>query len=485
MKPFTHVRVGVTDALFESDLRQVDPASWQVLNYSETGGLGGTPVFTFSLPGRATLRDGTRRPWREVLSAGDLVQASGWSWDGETSAEPVTMTDGLITSMSTHRTLTPTGYEYTTQVNCVGLGSVLEQDSVAWWMYYGSAEGWARARAELLPDDLSGKPDKIMANYMNKVVFHHASWQRAGKGLEARMGYHFAALPASAPLNTNLAVAEGTHLGILSELLDPPLHELYTAVLPASAAPQGGFAHRPTLGPERAIIGEVATDGGRTWLMMRKAPYPSADKSGQPVMHEWRSLPLYDYSDAEGVELYDGQGHDHTDQNVRNFFLVQPAFQFLDDRMAFTAGIAVKNEASIRRYAYRPLKIRTHLVLETGDRLNPIELAKALTCRLAAQHNRLDEYMDGSIQLPLDPAMRPGVRVRYRDPDGDQTDPALMEAHVVGYTREWSPERGGNMVLQLNRILSAANYSNPQWFVTGLSPVQVDTSQTAPSTAPK
>ena len=481
----SHVVVGITHALKPQDLRALTPGSWRILSYSESATLGGVPMFSFTLPGRATVAsDGHRRPWREILSVGDLVQAAGWTNDGQSTPQAVTMADGLIISVSTRKSLQPGGYEYVTDVSCAGLQHVLMQDSVAWWMYYGSAEGWTAARGKLLSNDLSGRVDKMLANYLNKVVFHSASWNRDGVGLGARLGYHLKALTPNSPINTDLAIAEGTHWSIMSQFLDEPLHQLYTSVRPESYAPQGGYAHRPSAKPEKAIVGQIAADGGRTWIMMRPAPYPHADATGKGVLKDWQALPLHDYSHAE-AKYYQGQGQDKGDSEVRNFFMVYPAYQFLDESMSFTAGIAVENRESIQRFSYRPLKTRTHLVLGEGAEEDMLTLARSLTWRIAGQYNHLEDYLTGQFILPFDPTLQVGDRVRFRDPDGDQTKQALMEAHVVAFSRQWDPENGGTSTVQVERVAPVSHYADASNFIRGLAPVKVAAQDTAPSTKPE
>lgn len=482
----SHVIVAVLDAANAAGLAKVDPHSWQILSYSDSAALGMPPSFSFTLPGRAArLKDGTTRPWRELLSPGDLVQAAGWNWDGKKDAPARTMADGFIKRVSTRETLTPNGYDYTTDVQCAGYQDLLMQDSVAWWMYYGSTEGWAKARAQMLPDDMSGRVDKILANYLSKVVFHHASWERQGRGLGARLGYHLRSLPPSAPLNTNLAIAEGTHWSIMGELLDAPLHEMFSVIQPGNYKPQGGYAHRPDAPQDKPLIGRIAGDGGRTWLMMRPTPHPYADKTGKANVSEWKALTLREY-DAPLRPLADGgQSLGFSDDAVKNFFMVYPSYQMLDETMTFTAGIAVKNEASIKRYGYRPYKLRTHLVLGSATESNAIELAKELTWRLAGQMNAQDRAFDGSIVTDFDPTMQVGYRVRLSSPMSDLTKEGAFEGYASSVSRQWTPEDGGTTSVTLTQIRPAAHYDTGAKLVEGLSRVQVDALDTAPSASPE
>jgi hypothetical protein len=479
----SHVIAGVTNAENPQALSAVDKNEWRILSYSDTASLGGAQSFSITLPGRAALTsDGHRRPWREILSTGDLIQAGGWNWNGEGERpKPRTTADGLIVRIDDSEAMTAQGYSYTTTLSCQGLGSVLQNDSVAWWMYYGSAEGWVAARGKLLADDLSGTIDKMLGNYMNKVVFHSASWNRAGQGLGARLGYHLTALSPSAPIQTNLAIAEGTHWSIMQEFVDAPLHEMFTRVMPGDYLPQGGFQHTPTLKAESALIGQLAGDNGRTWLFFRPAPFPYASDTGKTVFSSWRALELHDFTETESVSAPAlGTGID----GVRNFFMVYPAVQFLDETMAFTVGIAIENRTSINRLSYRPLKTRTHLALGKGKYENFITLAKALTWRLAGQWNRNDEYYDASLEVPFAPEVQPGHRVRFRGPLGDETKQGQYEGYVTSRTHTWTPENGGRTSVQLSRVLLVSNYADPAWFVKNLAPVQVRADETAPSSQP-
>lgn len=486
MNGHSMVLAGVTHALNAKALADVDGSSWHVVSYQESSTLGGTPEFTVVLPGRtALMTSGVRVPWREILCAGDLIQTCGWDVTGlHAHEEPVTMMDGLIKSVGTQESLTDGAFSYQTVLRCAGLQDVMMQDSVAWWMSFGSVEGWAKARAELLPDDLSGAVDKILANYMNKVVFSASGWERDGVGLGGRLGYHLRTLTPNAALETNLAVQEGTHWGLMSGLLDSPLHEMYTAVLPAGSPMSGGFAHKPTV-KARALVGEIAADGGATHLIVRPAPYPWARPGGDVVMADWNALTLHDFSE-DASQTFGERGHDYSDDAVKNFIMVFPAFQAATEEMMFTAGLGVQNRVSIKRYAPRPFRMRTHLTLPTGPKENLLDLAAQLTWRIAAQHNQLDVHMTSGLSIPFNPRVQPGHRVRLRDPAFDRTEGSLMQAHVRAVSRTWEPMGGGTTTLSLERMLPDAFYGkDKQWHAQDLSPVQVDAASTAPSSKPQ
>lgn len=471
---FTHVEVrAATEAAPWTAASQPLP----VLEYSDTASLTGPQTINLTLPGRTADTAKGRRPWAELLRVGDVLYSEGWAV-GDDPVSAATLAHGLIQSVGESENLTTSGYSYTTTVTAQSGHGVLLRDAVAWWMFYGSVEGWTRARATLTTDQMSGAVDKILANYTSRIAFHRANWQRGSQGLGDLLGYHYRALKANAPVQMNLAMQEGPHWQIMRGATDD-LHEFYSTVLPGSAAPEGGFAHRPAPGSAAIPRGR---DGGATWLMHRPAPFPFATPEGTGDLSEWNSLPLHDLSEraAQPVRVPLGQvSSSLSSDSVKNYFLVMPAMQVINEEMSFAVGIAVQNKASLARYGYSSSRVRTNLVIGEGTKENMIEFTRRLTWRYAGQHNRRDEMRNGAFSVVLSPQVQPGHRVRLRVPYGDEA--RLMDGYVTARTHSWSASGGGTTSLTLDRLLPSEVYKDPSWFVQGLELVKVGSDGKVPS----
>lgn len=494
MTHHSHVRFGIYSELdYFNDVRDAD--ALHVLQYSDTATLGGVQTFSVTLPGRVTMKGGQKVPWMELVAVGDLAYAYGWNWDGSQgqdagygrkTGDPMTLADGIVTGISDSEQLTPDGYQFTTTIQCESLQSILNVDSVAYWMFYGSSEGFIRARSQLQTNDVSGRMDKALANYVNAVAFNLTAWNRHGKGLGARMGYHFKGVKGDVPVLSDLAVMEGSHWNIMQSVIDMPLHEMFCAIRPASFKAVGGFAHAPEAGSEApgAPI-RRGPDGGALHMIVRPAPFPFGNPDGTGNLSEWRALPLHDFShlDASPVMTPLGGGTTSTLHDVKNFFLVFPGFQPLNEQNTFGMGAAVVNDESIRRFSYRPFKMRTLLVLGREDEGSIIDLTNRITWRIAGQYNRLDEMYSGQYQVPFSPQIQPGERVRVRVPFGDRT--RVIEGYVTQRTHQWSVEGGGSTTVSLDRVLTAETYDDPAWFVQGLAQVDFDADKAIPKVQPK
>jgi hypothetical protein len=465
-----------------------------ILSYSDSFSMGAPKSCTFTLPGRTTDTGKGRKPWAEIIFPGDGMYSEGYLWDNGGSTytagalphvgDPHTLVHGLITDIGDGETLTPDGYSYSTSVTAQSYHGVLTRDAVAWWMYYGSAEGWTKARGTLTSDQMSGRLDKILANYTKTVIFNDANWNRGSAGLKDVLGYHFTSLDANAPILLNVALQEGSHWSILGSVTDS-LHELFSATKPAAIQPVGGFAHRPTVGGQDGPL-QRARDGGSTWLIHRPCPFPFGNRDGTGNLSEWRKVRLHDFSkgDTRPATTPRGQASvTRSSSGVKNFFLVYPATDLINESMTFSMGIAVENKTNIGRYGYSPARVRTQLILGQGDKRNIVELAQDLTWRYAGQNNRLDEMRSGSFTLPFSPQIQAGDRIRLQVPHGDST--SLMEGYVVAGGSSWSPTNGGQTTVQVERLLPIAAYEDPAWFVKGLQLAKVGSQGNVPSAKPK
>ncbi|PIG96869.1 late control protein [Deinococcus sp. UR1] len=465
----THLWVQFTDAA-NPDLAKAGEI--ELLSISDSATLGGTQGVNLTLAGRTR----TGLMWRELLTVGDTFRVAGHRHEDTGTVQATIIEDAIVTDYQVSEQLGPGQYSYTVGISAQGLQGVLEADAVAWWMYYGTAVGALRARGALLPDDTSGRLDKVLANYLNRVAFHGANWQRSGTGLRERMGYHLRSLTPNVPILYNLSVAEGAHWQIMASAAELDLHELFVQQRAKGddRGFVGGFVHHPSV-QAPAIVSSANPgegDGTRPYIILRPKPFPYADKDGKPVMREWEALPLHDLTDRRASTGMHGFGHSMS--AVRNFFMVYPGYDAMNDSMAFTLGIAVMNRPSIYRYAYRPVKFKTSLVLNEGDESTMIDLARELTWRVAGQMNRMEQYSAGSITVPFAPEIQPGDRVRFRLVNTDESASGIFHGYVVSRAHQYQTGGGSTTSLSLERVLPEATYQTPAWFVEGLEPVQVN-----------
>jgi hypothetical protein len=466
-----------------------------LVSYSDSFSLGSPKSCTFTLPGRTADTGKGRRPWTEIILPGDGMYSEGYLWDNGGSTysagelpkvgDPHTLIHGLVTDVGNGETFTPDGYAFSTTVTAQSYHGVLTRDAVAWWMYYGSVDGWLKARGLLTTDQMAGRIDKILANYTKTVIFHDANWNRGSAGLKDVLGYHFTSLDANAPILLNVALQEGGHWNILGSITDP-LHELFSATKPAAIQPVGGFAHRPTVGGQDGPL-QRARDGGSTWLIHRPCPFPFGNPDGTGNLGEWRKVRLHDFSKGDTRPATTPRGQatlSRSGNGVKNFFMVYPAIDLINGSLSFSYSISVQNKANIGRYGYSPGRVRTQLILNNhGDKRNMIQLAQDLTWRYAGQNNRMDEMYTGTFTLPFSPQVEAGDRIRLHVPHGDGT--SLMEGYVVAGGSNWSPTNGGQTTVQVERLLPVAAYEDPAWFVRGLEIVKIGVQEHMPSAIPK
>lgn len=401
----------------------------QLLGVEVADGLDSLPQGQVRLPLHRTTQGGRRR-YSELIRPGDLCTVEMLAWDGK-EGDWETVLQGPVVAVDEAEGLDG------------GVGTVLAVESaahylvgdqVAQWMWLGSVVGWQPVFSRLLVSQTVDRPHLVARRYLEEVAFHNANLRVFGLGLADLIRLEFEGLQAVAPLTYTLSTAEGPHLEIIRRFLDPPLQELY-----------------------------ATTKAGKTTLIWRKAPYPYPDPG------EWRGLKLHR---LEGTwQPVRGKQAAWRLDRVRNFFLVYPAFTFADEWHLMALGVAATNAESVRRFGYRPLKVRTHLVHNERplDQESILEFWKALTRRLAAQWNRLHEMAAGVLELPLAPWIRPGERIRFRNLWGT----GELEAHVRGRALSWTPREGGRTQLAWERGLPPEVYEDPSWFGRGLEVVRV------------
>lgn len=429
-----------------------------ILNVAITDGLGDQmPQATITLPLKRSTTEFGRIPYSELLSPGDhcLIEVLASYGRGE---DWVTVLDGVVRTVSENESLSNGGREATTTIQVGSFADLLQEDTVAWWMYYGTLEGWARVRSYLTPDQLTAAPYRVAFDFLTRVGMSKSVYDHFGT-LEDRISLDFDGMEARSPLELSLTMVEGSHWSIISQFLDAPLQELYaTTTTPAD------FLGTLT----RAAKAPNGVNGGATTVIWRKAPYVYADENGNAVADEWNALPVHDLHDV--VPVVGSRGGSFSKAAIRNFTLVYPAYQFLDEQFAYAHGSAIANADSVAAFGYRPLKLRTHLLLnDSASNQDIIDLMKQLSFRAAGQWNQQQRLKTGVVSVPLAPWIRPGQRVRFDDP---WTGAREYEYHVRARQMSLSPN-GASMTLNLERGAPTPMYADPAWLMDGLRSVRV------------
>lgn len=425
------------------------------LNTSDSIDAG--PRGAITLPLRR-VRNGTRERWTDLIRLGDHLTLEMLAWDG-TRGDWTTVLHGPVTSINHQEAITRGRYDARVTLNAAGMDHILSRDAVAWWMFYGTIDGYATVRARLTLDELTQAPYRVMYQYLRKVAFHASVYDHNGP-LSDYLNLDFAGLEGLSPVAISLSAPEGSHLSAITPYLDAPLHELYTTTKPISALT--GTLTTGANGP--------GSDKALTTVTWRKAPYPFATVDLTGDTSEWEALPLHTVE--TGLRPVDNAAFTRTDAAVRNFVIAYPAVQFLNEQFAYAYGAAIVNPKSHARFGYAPLKTRTHLIADQEATQSALEeYMYLLTARLAGQWNRQEEMLGGQVSLPLDPTIRPGERFRCYVPWNE--DAGLHEFHIRGRNLTWNRSQGGRLALALERGLPVSTYRDAAWFVDGLQKVRV------------
>lgn len=431
------------------------------LTYQDAAAVGGVQRFSITVQGRSLQRGARRAPWAELVRKGDFVWVDGHNWTGASdSSRTATLADGLIVDVQESETIVKDTYEFTTTFVCESILHILARDAVAWWTYFGSSRGLTRARAELPLQEISGRLDKVVSNYLERVAFTSEIWERDGLTLGDRLAYSLTSLAAHIPPRLDLTVAEGTHYAILQQHVDV-FHQLYAVTLPTA-----DLAGRLTR-PATHLRGD---DRAATTLVLRPAPFPYANPDGSGDTSEWSALTLHDHTSDPNRPIGARTASESLLEHY-NFFLVAPNSLGLTDRVALAAGVAVANPTARRYFAHAPLRVNTPMLRDEASDDTVLDTARALTWRLAGQYNRLEDYASGSVMVPFNPKLLPGDRIRFRAPHGDGT--RILEAYVQARTHSLTREEGGATTVQYERGLPAELYGDPAWFVEGLEQVDL------------
>lgn len=451
------------------------PKVWDLgdywLSYSDQNNVEGLHRFSITLQGRSFREGGTPLPWDEVFKKGDLAWVEGANWAGGYApglSDDAVLADGMIVAMHVSESLSDDSYSNTITLICDTFASILARDAVAYWMYYGGVRGVLRARAQLPLQAQSGRLDKILAEYMDKVVFTNEMWGREGGGIKERVSYAFTSLPFEVP-PLDLSIAEGTHWTILGQHLDQPFHELYS-VTQAQADRRGERTSNASI-----TRGEA---NASTTIVMRRAPYPHVTPDGRGDVSDWHALKLHDHTNQNARQYGERTATRGIDDGHYNFWLSLPRFMGITDRAALAKGVAVHNPAARRIFAHAPMRVSTAMLfdVERSDE-TILDTTRRLTWRLAGQWNRLEDYRIGGTTIPFAPSIQPGERILIRVPYGDNT--RKLEAHIDGRSHSVERERGGTTSIDYSRGLFDNLYQDPAYFADGLEEWTIDADDAA------
>jgi hypothetical protein len=426
-----------------------------VIDVTIADGIDQMPQASITLPLKRNAYGG-RIPYSEIIRPGDgcLIEVLASHGRGE---DWVTVLDGIVRSVSDNERISAGGREVSSTVEVGSYADILAEDTVAWWMFLGSIAAYARVRTKLTEDQLNQAPYKVGFTWLTQIAMQFANYDNFGATLPGRLHVAFNGLEANSILGLSLTMVEGSHWSVLSGMLDAPLHEMYVTTAP--------FARLPAGGERQAATTPIAADQGATSLIWRASPYVYADEGGNAVADEWNALRVHTLDDVTPV--VDARGGSYTKAALRNFVICYPAYQFTDEEFAYAYGAAIVNRLNIKTFGYRPLKVRTHLILNNQtERQNIIEWMHALSYRVAGQWNNTHLLKNGVVSCPLDPNIRPGERVRFPDPWSGED---LFEYHVRGRQISLDPVRGARMMLNVERGAAAKRYADPAWLMDGLT----------------
>lgn len=415
-------------------------------------GLDSLPQGTVLLPLHRTVSPTSRKRYSDLIQVGDLVLVEMLGWDGK-QGDWEAVLHGPVVALEEREGVGPEG-EAGTVLTVASMAHYLATDAVARWMWYGSVAGWKVVESQLSIAELMDDPATVAFDYLTRVAFHMANWQREGSTLGDYIHLDMGGLKAVGPYHYELQLVEGPHLDILRQrLLDYPLHELYVTT-DRDGNLRGANAHVAARAPGE---GKAATV-----VRWRRAPYPFPDTG------DWEALPLHRLEGAWAPVRARSAGL--SDAAIRNFWLLYPGLSFTDETYLLVSGVAVANRQSIQRHGYRPMKMRTLLIHNEDLKAEADVVAfwKELTWRLACQWNRLEEMEAGSLEIPLAPWIRPGDRVLAPSLWGSGT----RMYHVRARQMSWEASTGGRMVLAVERGLPPEVYQDPSWFSRGLEVVR-------------
>lgn len=450
-------RTGLTPIL-EPGEERVMTVTQQALGVTFTDGIGQMPQASITLPFKRSTTEFGRLPYTSLLAPGDLCTIEVLASHGR-GEDWVTILDGPIRSISESETLVNGALETSTTIEAGSFADVLNEDTVAWWMFYGTIEGYGKVRSYLTPDQLSQSPFRVAFEYLTKIAMTESVYRHFAT-LKDRVSLAFGGIEALTPLEMTLTMAEGSFWSVIDGFTDSPLHELYVTTMPTSALP-GALTS--------AAAAPAGEDGGATTIVWRTAPYVSATPGGAVDASDWNALPLHDL--ARDGDVVDALRGTFSKAAIRNFTLVYPAFQFVNEDFAYAHASAIANQRSIQTFGYRPLKFRTHLITDdSSPQSDIVDFMEKLSYRAAGQWNEQHRLKNAVVSTPLTPAVLPGHRVRLPDP---WLGSDAWQYHVRARQITLDPVQGARMTLNLERGAPEAMYADPAWLVADLEAIRV------------
>lgn len=450
-----HVKVTSVNGYGESTLN--DPGSDKefVTSVTVSDGVNGQPQGTVTLPLRSPA---TNKPHKDLIKPGDICVIEFLAHTPERKGWFLAL-HGPIRSVSERTVINDTGSESVCILTVGSFYDILAADAAAWFMYFYALKGVGAVRAQLTASETQTKPYEVAYNWLSKIALDANTYNPLGS-LGTYLSLDFGGLQASTYATMALALAEGSHLQIISQFLDAPLHELYATVgTPSSFT--GDLTKAASAG------GGVKQPGAATILKWRAAPYKTCTLGGGAMEGDWNKLPLHKVSELQAVRE---RGSEYTLGSERNFFVCYPGYEQANEYFTYTRSVPVVNTGSIRRHGFRPLKLKTGLLIN-NEMAEPdlMEFIERLTWRLAGAWNNASQWENGTVSLPLSPWIKSGDRVQAISPW--QSD-RLYEYHVSARQMSWSAASGGSMVLNLERGFDVA--LNPTSYSDGLSKMQID-----------
>ncbi len=431
----------------------------RVIQYTQRESLEGFPSFSLALP---LALDGA--PVIETFRIGDLLEAGfTHTQDGLSYAYRTTMV-GVIQKIGQQQALTERGLTRVASVSGVGLAGFLAADSVNYWVATNLARVFKTAGEARLESLAMKRLDQALAAFMEQVAFDVLKIRRPQGDVRRLLAYCFRSLEGVGQYYLRWANFEGALWGFLDAYAEKPLHELYSLTLPLAE-----FERLEGVKPDPARLAAFGPDRAVAAVIHRPAPFPYATPDGKPTLGEWPRLPLHDLT-PEHLEAGTDHSADWDVASVRNAFFLTPATFALDTTLQKAYIPVVVNVPKWERYGYRPLSWQTGLWGQDARGEGITEFFRALNWRVAAQHNRLEEYSGATLELRLAPWLQPGHRAKYRHYVGDDT--AIFQGYITSVTHTWSPGPQGkrSTTVQLDRCTGEAIYTRDIGFFTfGLS----------------
>lgn len=441
----------------------LDLSPW-VHRYSDQHPLEGVPSFSLVMEDEV---DGVSI--FEALTHGDLLEVGLVSTDGRTGrhglGEYHTVMVGFVRSIGVRQDVGDGGsLTRFAVITGPSFGGVLANDSINYYMALGTLQGMFRTLAEVGMDELGMvRLDRAMAGFMDRVAFGVLRIERPFGGMRDLLGFSMHSVAGEGLFDMAWGNYEGSLWQFLQTYSEPPLHELYHRVLPASElASMAGEVHVPGY----RFGTEAGQDNAVAAVIMRPAPFPHLTMSGTVDTAAWEALPLHDLRDERwSMESAGDSVTDKGDAEVVNFVHVHPKTITLDETMQITWVRPLIHDAKWRQFGYKPLSFATNLWGEDRTLEDTDEYFEGLNARLAGQFTRMNEYFEGKMTIRLAPHIRPGHRVAMNLLKGDDTTEHVYYVQSVAHS--FAVQGSATTSLVLGRGLHRDKYEDPSWFSDG------------------